>query len=79
MKTVITVSRKWNNPQIKTVLSIEGIALSMDIGDFKTALLKEMGSPLTMVTGGQLSGRIDKAVDNIISGIKEESSKVAAV
>ncbi len=78
MKTVITVSRKWNNPRIKTIISAEGIALSMDIADFKTALLREIGSPLMMFTGKQLSLAIDKAVDNIIAGIKEESTKAVS-
>lgn len=75
MKTVVTVSRKWNNPRIRTVIAVEGISLSMDIGDFKAALLREMGSPLWMFTKNQLSNRLDKAVDTIIAGIKEESSK----
>jgi len=75
MKTVLTVSRRWNNPTIRTVITVEEISLSMDIGDFKTALKKEIGSPLMMFTGKKLSDSIDKAVDNIIAGIKEESSK----
>lgn len=68
-KTVLTVSRRWSNPQISTTISSEGIGIQMDIDDFKTALLKEVGYWLT-------KSKLDKAVEEIIKGIKEESAKV---
>ena len=78
MKTVVTVSRKWNNPRITTTISSTGISLEMDMDDFKEALKRELGSIAMVFTKGQLSQRIDDAVRSIIEGIKEESIKVVS-
>ncbi len=75
-KTVITISRLWHNPEIRTVLSKQGISLEMDIEDFKTALLKEIGSVMTVFRRSTFEAIVDKAFENIIEGIKEESIKV---
>jgi hypothetical protein len=40
-KTIITISRHWDNPSIKTTVSQEGIALEMNMDDFFVALKKE--------------------------------------
>ena len=43
MKTVLTISKKWNQPQIKITLGQEGIELQMDMTDFREALKRELG------------------------------------
>ena len=43
MKTVVTISRHWNKPQITTILTDDTISLKMDIADFITALKDEIG------------------------------------
>lgn len=76
MKTVVTISRKWNNPQIKTTISKEGIELQISIEDFEVALLEEIGSVTFTLTKGQLKDKVNKAILNVLTGIKEESIKV---
>lgn len=76
MSIYITVSRKWSNPKIRTDINNDGIALSMDIEDFKSALREELGSPALVMTKKALAGKIDSAIDAIVRGIKAESSKV---
>ena len=44
MKSVVTVSRKWDNPKITTTLSDEEIKLQCNLTDFLTALKTEIGS-----------------------------------
>ena len=44
MKTVLTISKKWNSPQIKITVGQEGIELQMDMADFREALKRELGS-----------------------------------
>ncbi len=75
MKTVITVSRKWNNPAITTVVEDSGISLSMNLEDFKTALKQEIGSVTWTFRKDTIDAKIDSAIDTIIEGIKQESSK----
>jgi hypothetical protein len=76
MKTVLTISRKWHNPQIHTTISQDGISLSIDIEDFEKALLNELGSVATVITRKQLKNRMQAAIKSVLEGIKEESAKV---
>lgn len=75
-KTVITISRRWDNPAIKTVINKQGISLEIDIEDFKTALLREIGSVMLVFRQSTFEVIVDKAFENVIEGIKEESIKV---
>ena len=76
--SVVTVSRLWNNPEIKTTVSTEGIDLSISLDDFVTAVIQEMGSVAMTFTGNQLRTKVDTAVVKVIKGIKEESIKVVS-
>ena len=40
-KAIVTVSRHWDNPQIRTTISKDGIKLEMNMGDFFDALKRE--------------------------------------
>jgi len=75
MKSVITISRKWNNPKITAKVSNEEISLEMDIEDFKTALKQEIGSVTWVIKKDTFDARLDDAVNKILSGVKEESAK----
>lgn len=75
-KSVVTVSRKWNNPKIHTVINADGISLSIDLDDFIAALIKEIGSVALTMTKAQFEKQIKKACENVIQGVKEESVKV---
>ena len=76
MKTVITVSRYWNNPKITTTISKSGISLQMDMEDFVKALKTEIDSVTWVFTKDEFEKRVDAAVEKILRGIKEESVKV---
>ena len=67
MPSYVTVSRHWDNPQILSNITIEGIAIGMEIKDFTKALKIEMG--LT-------DDAMDRAVVRVLEKMKEESSKV---
>jgi hypothetical protein len=75
-KSVLTISRKWNNPQIKTTINNREISLEMNISDFEEALIKEIGLITFVLTEKQLRERVHKAIENILQGVKEESAKV---
>lgn len=72
----ITVSRLWNNPTITTRVTDEVIKISMDVIDFKAALLREIGSVTLVFTKGELERRLDSAFAAVIRGMKEETVKV---
>jgi len=50
MKSVVTVSRKWDNPKITTTLSDEEIKLQCNLTDFLAALKTEIGSTTFTIT-----------------------------
>jgi len=74
-KTVVTISRKWDNPQIKTTITPEGIHLEMDIDDFREALKQEIGSITWTFKKDTFEKMLDGAIQRVISGVKEESVK----
>jgi hypothetical protein len=67
MPSYVTVSRYWDNPQILSNITIEGIAIGMDVKDFIKALKSEMN--LT-------DDVMDRACEKVLKKMKEESSKV---
>lgn len=75
----VTISRYWNNPQIKIEITEEEIELKIHIDDFKEAVKQEVGSVLTVFTKAGISQKIDKAFEAIIEGVKEESAKVIGI
>ena len=75
-KTVVTVSRLWNNPHITTTVTNAEISLAMSGDDFIEAMLAELGSPAFVMTQKQLREKFEAAFQKVISGIKEESAKV---
>lgn len=42
MKSVVTVSRRWDHPKILTVVDVEGISMRMSLADFIEAMKAEM-------------------------------------
>jgi len=76
MKTVVTISRHWSRPEITTRISKESISLQIDMDDFVKALKQEIGSVTFVFTQKEFESRLDVAIKNVLSKIKEESSKV---
>lgn len=75
MKSVVTISRHWNNPKITTTISPEGISLQMEMADFVSALKQEIGKVTWVFTQTEFEKRVDAAVATVLEGVKEESVK----
>jgi len=75
MKTVITISRKWNNPKIEITVDVKSISLRMDMEDFKEALKSEVGSITWTFKKDTFDTMLDEAITRVIEGVKEESAK----
>lgn len=71
----VTISRYWNNPKISTIVTTEGISLTIELEDFITALKEEIGSVSTTFTKKSFSQQLDNAVITVLEKIKEESIK----
>lgn len=41
-KSLVTISRYWNNPKITTEIWLEGIQITKDLNDFKSSLKIEI-------------------------------------
>lgn len=76
MTTKITISKKWNNPQIKVTVDYEGIDLKTDLADFIIALKQEIGSITWTFKKDTFDKMLDEAIQRILSEIKKESVKV---
>jgi len=70
MRNVVIISRKWNHPKISMVVTDEEISFFMDLLDFRDAIKHELS-----LTNGNAE-KIDAAFNDVIKGIKSESSKV---
>lgn len=74
-KEMITISRYWNNPQIKIVVTNESMTLSMPLDDFVDAVYQEIGSVRWIVRDATFEARMLQAVKNVIAKVKKESAK----
>lgn len=72
----VTISRKWNNPEITTNIDDEGISLAISLDDFITALIKEIGSVTLIVKQNTFENSVQNAKERVLKGVKEESLKV---
>lgn len=72
----ITITRKWNNPEIHHKVDIDGINLSVSLESFIEALCLEIGPVAWVFTEKAFRAKFDEAVSRVIAGIKEESAKV---
>jgi hypothetical protein len=75
-KSVVTVSRKWHEPQIRVWVSQEEIGMSMWLDDYLKALAKEVGNPATLLTNAQLLRVLQKAAINVETEMKLASKAV---
>jgi hypothetical protein len=75
-KSVVTVCRKWNSPNILVWVNDEEIGMGMKLDDFIIGLAAEMGNPTFMVTAAQLLSRM-KAAQLVVEGKMKEASAVA--
>lgn len=64
------------NPSYFGYTNAEGITLTMDGEDFRIALLKEIGPVAMVFKQVTFESMVNKAFENVIEGIKEESAKI---
>lgn len=72
----VTISRYWDNPQIETIISNDGIGLSIRLNDFAKALIKEIGSVAWTFKQVTFEKQVSDAIQVVLSKIKEESIKI---
>jgi hypothetical protein len=58
-KSMVTVSKYWNNPKITTEIWLEGIQLTKDLDDFKESLKYEVGKLVLDAINNRLKGRVN--------------------
>ncbi len=77
-KTLVTVSRHWNNPQITSVVDCCGIRLSMSLENYLDALIREMAATNRWVRVHETEFRqqLLTAGRTVEAKFKEESAKV---
>ena len=75
MKNIVTVTRYWHNPQIKTEVSIDKIQLGIDLDDFVVVLANEFKNITMTFTKNQFLEKLNQAKNKVIQKIKEESIK----
>jgi len=73
-KTIVTISKEWNNPEIKISVTKVGMDLFMDIKDFEEALFQETKS--FVFTKNQYRKQLREGFSKVLSEIKKESTKV---
>lgn len=70
-KTIIIISRKWKEPQIRVTVDKIGISVSMMIDDFLDALHAELSSQGMQIAQNAL----DQAATRVIEGMKEQTTR----
>jgi hypothetical protein len=68
----ITISKKWNNPQITIEITDDGISLSMSMEDFKEALLQEMRTS-RVVSVDDLKAKVKSGVGSVTMVFRDKT------
>jgi hypothetical protein len=76
MPSVVTISRMWNNPSIKTTITTDGISLDISLDDYLEALVNEIGSVTFTINNAKFKDKVKEASNRVINGVKLESTKV---
>ena len=70
MRHIIVISKKWNHPRISMVVTDEELSFAVAMDDFLMALKMEAG------LDEGIGRKIEAAVENVIKGIKGESTRI---
>ena len=76
MPEIITIMRKWNNPEIRLWMDHEEIGMQIKLDDFIEGLITEVGSVTTILTRQGIRNRIKQATQTVIESVKRESIKI---
>ena len=90
----VVVGRKWHNPEIYTMLSLDKIEMTIDLNDLVRILVSELekdvlahaqsGPVLTVATRARLASRLKKGLDlearitAIVTDVVTEMKKASA-
>jgi hypothetical protein len=75
-RNLVITSRKWDETKIEVFITDKRIGIHMDLNDFITAVIAEVGSPAPVMRRKTLRSRIEKAAYKIINEMKEQSAKI---
>ena len=75
-KSVVVISRRWDNPKINISVTNEGIGMVMSLDKFIVAVGKEMGNPTMLITNKMLVDKLN-AVTNVVIDEMKEATKHA--
>ena len=83
MKYAVTISRKWNKPEIKTMVFAcneidENLFIRMEVSldNFMEALREEIGPVTWIFTQEKFNSVLQEASKRVIEEIKKESVKI---
>jgi len=68
----VTVSHKYGSSTIKTIVSTDGVNVTMPLADFIDAVKKEIGSVTWVMKNATFEKRLDEAVDLVVRNMKRE-------
>ena len=74
IKSVLVISRHWNNPHITVHISDDRIAIEIPADDFLKAVAQEITHPALILTRDQLEAELLNALDVTLNKIKESSA-----
>lgn len=67
MKSMVVISKRWNNPKISMIVTDEGISFCVELDDFIESIMVEMEKENVSLVS---------ASKNVIEGIKNESRRI---
>ncbi len=76
MKSIVTISRLWNSPEIKSFMSHQEVGSSMDLDDFLESLVEHIGNPTTLVTKKQFLAKLKWAAEAVKVEMKDKTKHV---
>lgn len=75
-KYVVTVSRKWNSPEILVWVNDTEIGMGMALDDFLVAMTQEIGNPALILTQSGLLAKMRTAAPVVEAEMREKSTLV---
>ncbi len=76
VKTLVHVSRHWDNPAINVRVYREGIEIEISLDDFCSAIVDEIGHPAFTFSREKLRASVLDAVDIVLDKVKQSSNYV---
>ena len=76
MRTVVTISKEWNNPEIKISISAKEISLELSLADFVSALKQEFVPITRILKQKTFENQLDAAIARVLTKAKQETTKV---